>query len=82
MRRIHGRPEPEHAGVHLAELVQAAEGDRTGVIHQFVQFLESYPDVLMATVALVLIALWAAIPWRMRRTADTQGPGESTGLMG
>ncbi|HWE55836.1 MAG TPA: ferric reductase-like transmembrane domain-containing protein [Acidimicrobiales bacterium] len=44
-----------------------AEGDHTGVVHQFVEFLQSYPDVLMATVALVLIAAAAISSIRAAR---------------
>lgn len=44
-----------------------AEGDRTGVVHQFVELLESYPDVLMATVAFLLIVAAATSSIRAAR---------------
>jgi predicted ferric reductase len=44
-----------------------AEGDHIGVFHQFVIFLQSYPDVLASTVALGLVVMAAVSSIRAAR---------------
>lgn len=46
-----------------------AEADRTGVVHQFSQLVESYPDVLAALVAFGLIVVAAVLSIRQVRRA-------------